>query len=59
MPRASLSSDDVVNQTVKVIAVARRLVGKSEDELIKVVSGCMDLRTIGDKRTGSRLIIEK
>jgi len=48
-----------VNQTVKAIAIARRLVEKDDSSHIKVVPGFMELDIDGEKRTGIRFIIEK
>lgn len=48
-----------VNQTVKAIAIARRLIEKDESHQIKVVPGFMELDIGGEKKTGIRFIVEK
>jgi len=49
-----------VNQTVKAIAIVRRLLGKDDREAaIRVIPGFMELTIAGDKKTGIRFIIEK
>jgi len=47
-----------VNQTVKAIAIARRLVENDETGQIKVIPGFMELDIGGEKKTGIRFIIE-
>ena len=48
-----------VNQAVKAIAIARRLVEKEADPPIRVVPGFMELKIAGEDKTGIRFIIEK
>lgn len=48
-----------VNQTVKAIAIARRLVEESESHQLKVIPGFMELDIDGEKKTGIRFIVEK
>ena len=49
-----------VNQTVKAIAIVRRLLGRDDREAaIRVIPGFMELTIAGDKKTGIRFIIEK
>jgi len=49
-----------VNQTVKAIAIVRRLVGRESGEAeIKVVPGFMELTIAGEEKTGIRFVIEK
>ena len=48
-----------VNQTVKAIAIARRLVEGSESHQLKVIPGFMELDIGGEKKTGIRFIVEK
>lgn len=48
-----------VNQTVKAIAIARRLVEKVGEPPIKVVPGFMELLIEGEERTGIRFIVER
>lgn len=48
-----------VNQTVKAIAVARRLIEQDGSSPIKVVPGFMELQIDGETRTGIRFIVEK
>jgi stage V sporulation protein S len=48
-----------VNQSVKGIAIARRLVEKGADAPIKVIPGFMELKIAGEDKTGIRFIIEK
>ncbi len=48
-----------VNQTVKAIAIARRLIEKDESRHIKVIPGFMELDIGGEKKTGIRFIVEK
>ena len=48
-----------VNQTVKAIAIARRLVEEGESHQLKVVPGFMELDIGGEKKTGIRFIVEK
>ena len=48
-----------VNQTVKAIAIARRLVESEGDPPLKVIPGFMELEIAGERKTGIRFIIEK
>jgi stage V sporulation protein S len=48
-----------VNQTVKAIAIARRLIERDGAPPIKVVPGFMELQIEGESRTGIRFIVEK
>jgi stage V sporulation protein S len=48
-----------VNQTVKAIAIARRLVEKGESPEMKVIPGFMELDIDGEKKTAIRFIVEK
>lgn len=48
-----------VNQTVKAIAIARRLVEREGDLPIRVVPGFMELEIDGELRTGMRFIVER
>ena len=48
-----------VNQTVKAIAIARRLIEKDASPYIKVIPGFMELEIAGQKKTGIRFIVEK
>jgi len=49
-----------VNQTVKAIAIVRRLLGSDGLEAaIRVIPGFMELTIAGQKKTGIRFIIEK
>ena len=48
-----------VNQTVKAIAIARRLIEKDASPDIKVIPGFMELEIAGQKKTGIRFIVEK
>jgi stage V sporulation protein S len=48
-----------VNQSVKAIAIARRLVEKSGGSPIKVIPGFMELKIAGEVKTGIRFIVEK
>ncbi len=48
-----------VNQTVKAIAIARRLVEEDGSNHIKVIPGFMELDIGGEQRTGIRFIVEK
>ena len=48
-----------VNQTVKAIAIARRLVEEDESQHLKVIPGVMELDIGGERRTGIRFIVEK
>ena len=48
-----------VNQTVKAIAVARRLVETAGQTEIKVIPGFMELEINGEGRTGIRFIVER
>ncbi len=48
-----------VNQTVKAIAIARRLIEQNESQQIRVIPGFMELDIDGEKKTGIRFIVEK
>jgi len=48
-----------VNQSVKAIAIARRLVEREGSRPIRVVPGFMELRIGGEERTGIRFVVEK
>ena len=48
-----------VNQTVKAIAIARRLVEEEGTPSIKVIPGFMELEIEGDRKTGIRFIVER
>ena len=48
-----------VNQTIKAIAIARRLIESEAGPPIKVVPGFMELEIGGDRRTGIRFVVEK
>ena len=48
-----------VNQTVKAIAITRRLVEKSGETPIKVIPGFIELKIAGEEKTGIRFIIER
>ena len=48
-----------VNQTVKAIAITRRLVEKSGEMPIKVIPGFIELKIAGEDKTGIRFIIER
>jgi len=47
-----------VNQTVKAIAIARRLVEKDGARPVRVTPGFMELEIEGATRTGIRFIVE-
>ena len=48
-----------VNQTVKAIAITRRLVETDGGPSIKVIPGFMELEIDGERKTGIRFIVEK
>jgi stage V sporulation protein S len=48
-----------VNQTVKAIAIARRLVERPGDTPLRVVPGFIDLVINGESRTGMRFVVER
>ncbi len=48
-----------VNQTVKAIAVARRLVERPGDRPLRVVPGFIVLVINGESRTGMRFVVER
>jgi len=48
-----------VNQTVKAIAIARRIVEADGSPPIKVIPGFIDLEIDGRRRTAIRFIVEK
>jgi stage V sporulation protein SpoVS len=47
-----------VNQTVKAIAIARRLVEGGDGRRIRVVPGFMELTIGGQAKTGMRFLVE-
>ena len=48
-----------VNQSVKAIAIARRLVERDGNAPIKVIPGFMELEIDGQTKTGIRFVVEK
>ncbi len=48
-----------VNQTVKAIAIARRLIERPGDRSLRVVPGFIDLVINGESRTGMRFVVER
>ncbi len=48
-----------VNQTVKAIAIARRLVERGNTTPIRVTPGFVELKIAGEEKTGIRFIVEK
>lgn len=48
-----------VNQTIKAIAIARRLVEQQGTPSVKVIPGFMDVEINGEKKTGIRFIVER
>jgi stage V sporulation protein S len=48
-----------VNQTVKAIAIARRLVESPGDHPLRVVPGFTELTIHGEARTGLRFFVER
>jgi len=48
-----------VNQTVKAIAIARRMIEKDSSAGIKVIPGFLELQINGESKTGIRFIVEK
>ncbi len=48
-----------VNQTVKAIAIARRLVEGDGDPAIRVIPGFIELEIDGQTKTGIRFIVER
>jgi len=48
-----------VNQTVKAIAIARRLVERDDTPSIKVIPGFIELEIDGQTTTGIRFIVER
>jgi stage V sporulation protein SpoVS len=48
-----------VNQTVKAIAISRRLLEKDGDPPLRVIPGFMELQIDGELRTGMRFIVER
>jgi len=48
-----------VNQTVKAIAIARKLVKKEGSPSIKVIPGFIELKIDGERKTGIRFIVER
>jgi len=47
-----------VNQTVKAIAISRRLLGQEDLRSLRVIPGFMELTIGGEARTGIRFIVE-
>jgi stage V sporulation protein SpoVS len=48
-----------VNQTVKAIAIARRLIETEGGPTLKVIPGFMELQIEGERKTGIRFIVER
>jgi stage V sporulation protein S len=48
-----------VNQTVKAIAIARRLIERGGADAIKVIPGFLELEIDGERKTAIRFIVEK
>lgn len=48
-----------VNQTIKAIAIARRLVEREGEPEVRVIPGFVDLEVAGDVRTGMRFVIQR
>jgi stage V sporulation protein S len=48
-----------VNQTIKAIAIARRLLERPGDAPVKVVPGFIDVVIDGETRTGMRFVVER
>lgn len=48
-----------VNQTVKAIAITRRLIEQDGAPSIKVIPGFMEIEIGGERKTGIRFIVEK
>lgn len=48
-----------VNQTVKAIAIARRLIEQPGDRPIMVVPGFVDIAIHGENKTGMRFVVER
>jgi len=48
-----------VNQTVKAIAIARRLVERDGSRTLRITPGFMELEIDGSVRTGIRFIVEQ
>lgn len=48
-----------VNQSVKAIAITRRLIETEGGPTLKVVPGFMELRIDGERKTGIRFIVER
>ena len=51
--------DGAVNQTVKAIAIERRLIEKAEVPSIKMIPGFVELEIDGERKTGIRFIVER
>jgi len=47
-----------VNQTIKAIAITRRLLEAADSPPLRVVPGFMELTIRGETRTGMRFIVE-
>ncbi len=50
---------DRVNQTVKAIAIARRIAEEGGSSSIKVIPGFIELEIDGKRRTAIRFVVEK
>jgi stage V sporulation protein S len=48
-----------VNQTVKAIAISRRLIERDDAPSLKVIPGFMEIEINGETKTGIRFIVEK
>lgn len=48
-----------VNQAIKAIAIARRLVEREGEPEIKVIPGFIDVEIDGEVKTGMRFVIER
>ena len=48
-----------VNQAIKAIAIARRLVEREGESEIKVVPGFIDVEIGGEVKTGMRFVIQR
>jgi len=48
-----------VNQTVKAIAITRRLIETENGPTLKVIPGFMELEIDGERKTGIRFIVER
>lgn len=48
-----------INQTIKAIAIARRMIELESAPMIKVIPGFMELEVNGERKTGLRFIVER